>query len=177
MVKNCPNLCDVTYDCPLLDVNQTIPYSSLKTGLNLLCLVSNRSKQVLFGLKQVLTGLVCFQVGGLRYETQIRTLNQFPDTLLGDPSRRIRYFDPVRNEYYFDRHRNCFEAIIYYYQSGGRLRRPVNVPLDVFSEEIQFYELGEYAINKFRFENITFWVRDPPYIDRVRLKTPPKNFK
>ena len=91
-----------------------------------------------------------FQVGGLRYETQIRTLNQFPDTLLGDPSRRVRYFDPVRNEYYFDRHRNCFEAIIYYYQSGGRLRRPVNVPLDVFSEEIQFYELGEYAITKFR---------------------------
>ena len=91
-----------------------------------------------------------FQVSGLRYETQIRTLNQFPDTLLGDPSRRIRFFDPVRNEYYFDRHRNCFEAIIYYYQSGGRLRRPVNVPLDVFSEEIQFYELGEYAITKFR---------------------------
>ncbi|CAB4064881.1 KCNA1 [Lepeophtheirus salmonis] len=93
---------------------------------------------------------VVINVGGLRYETQIRTLNQFPDTLLGDPSRRIRYFDPVRNEYYFDRHRNCFEAIIYYYQSGGRLRRPVNVPLDVFSEEIQFYELGDYAITKFR---------------------------
>lgn len=33
---------------------------------------------------------------------------------------------------------------------GGRLRRPVNVPLDVFSEEIKFYELGEQAINKFR---------------------------
>lgn len=34
--------------------------------------------------------------------------------------------------------------------SGGRLRRPVNVPLDVFSEEIKFYELGEQATNKFR---------------------------
>ena len=29
-------------------------------------------------------------------------------------------------------------------------RRPVNVPLDIFSEEIQFYELGESAITKFR---------------------------
>lgn len=93
---------------------------------------------------------VVINVSGLRYETQIRTLNQFPDTLLGDPSRRIRYYDPVHDEYFFDRHRNCFEAIIYYYQSGGRLRRPVNVPLDIFSEEIQFYELGESAINKFR---------------------------
>jgi len=91
-------------------------------------------------------------VSGLRFETQLRTLNQFPDTLLGDPARRIRYFDPLRNEYFFDRNRPSFDAILYYYQSGGRLRRPVNVPLDVFSEEIKFYELGEYAINKFRCE-------------------------
>ncbi|GAB6029748.1 hypothetical protein CHUAL_005463 [Chamberlinius hualienensis] len=90
------------------------------------------------------------EVSGLRFETQLRTLNQFPDTLLGDPSRRIRYFDPLRNEYFFDRHRTSFDAILYYYQSGGRLRRPVNVPLDVFSEEIKFYELGDVATGKFR---------------------------
>ncbi|RZC33041.1 potassium voltage-gated channel protein Shaker, partial [Asbolus verrucosus] len=94
--------------------------------------------------------VVSKQVSGLRFETQLRTLNQFPDTLLGDPARRIRYFDPLRNEYFFDRNRPSFDAILYYYQSGGRLRRPVNVPLDVFSEEIKFYELGELAINKFR---------------------------
>ncbi|XP_043248689.1 potassium voltage-gated channel protein Shaker isoform X1 [Colletes gigas] len=93
---------------------------------------------------------VVINVSGLRFETQLRTLNQFPDTLLGDPSRRLRYFDPLRNEYFFDRNRPSFDAILYYYQSGGRLRRPVNVPLDVFSEEIKFYELGELATNKFR---------------------------
>ncbi|XP_038216354.1 potassium voltage-gated channel protein Shaker isoform X2 [Zerene cesonia] len=93
---------------------------------------------------------VVINVSGLRFETQLRTLNQFPETLLGDPSRRIRYFDPLRNEYFFDRNRPSFDAILYYYQSGGRLRRPVNVPLDVFSEEIKFYELGEQATNKFR---------------------------
>lgn len=93
---------------------------------------------------------VVINVSGLRFETQLRTLNQFPDSLLGDPSRRIRYFDPLRNEYFFDRHRTSFDAILYYYQSGGKLRRPVNVPLDVFSEEIKFFELGEAAFNKFR---------------------------
>ncbi|CAK1554009.1 unnamed protein product [Leptosia nina] len=93
---------------------------------------------------------VVINVSGLRFETQLRTLNQFPETLLGDPARRIRYFDPLRNEYFFDRNRPSFDAILYYYQSGGRLRRPVNVPLDVFSEEIKFYELGEQATNKFR---------------------------
>ncbi|KFM58916.1 Potassium voltage-gated channel protein Shaker, partial [Stegodyphus mimosarum] len=71
---------------------------------------------------------VVINVSGLRFETQLRTLNQFPDSLLGDPGRRIRYFDPLRNEYFFDRNRPSFDAILYYYQSGGRLRRPVNVP-------------------------------------------------
>lgn len=61
---------------------------------------------------------VYFQVSGLRFETQLRTLNQFPDTLLGDPARRLRYFDPLRNEYFFDRNRPSFDAILYYYQSG-----------------------------------------------------------
>lgn len=79
---------------------------------------------------------VIINVSGLRVETQLRTLERFPDTLLGDPSRRDRYFDPLRNEYFFDRNRPSFDAILYYYQSAGRLRRPINVPLDVFSEEV-----------------------------------------
>uniref|UniRef100_A0AAZ3RBK8 Potassium voltage-gated channel subfamily A member 3 n=1 Tax=Oncorhynchus tshawytscha TaxID=74940 RepID=A0AAZ3RBK8_ONCTS len=70
--------------------------------------------------------------------------------ILGDPKKRMRYFDPLRNEYFFDRNRPSFDAILYYYQSGGRIRRPVNVPIDIFSEEIRFYELGEEAMEKFR---------------------------
>uniref|UniRef100_A0A182MB49 Potassium channel tetramerisation-type BTB domain-containing protein n=1 Tax=Anopheles culicifacies TaxID=139723 RepID=A0A182MB49_9DIPT len=68
-----------------------------------------------------LAGKQCerMNVSGLRFETQLRTLNQFPDTLLGDPDRRLRYFDPLRNEYFFDRNRPSFDAILYYYQSGS----------------------------------------------------------
>ncbi|XP_004438800.1 potassium voltage-gated channel subfamily A member 1 [Diceros bicornis minor] len=93
---------------------------------------------------------VVINISGLRFETQLKTLAQFPNTLLGNPKKRMRYFDPLRNEYFFDRNRPSFDAILYYYQSGGRLRRPVNVPLDMFSEEIKFYELGEEAMDKFR---------------------------
>ncbi|KAA8595760.1 hypothetical protein FQN60_011051, partial [Etheostoma spectabile] len=93
---------------------------------------------------------VVINVSGLKFETQLKTLTQFPDTLLGDPDKRIRYFDPLRNEYFFDRNRPSFDAILYYYQSGGRLKRPVNVPFDIFSEEVKFYELGDEAILKFR---------------------------
>ncbi|XP_053320647.1 potassium voltage-gated channel subfamily A member 2-like [Spea bombifrons] len=93
---------------------------------------------------------VVINISGLRFETQLRTLAQFPQTLLGDPRKRMRFFDPLRNEYFFDRNRPCFDAILYYYQSGGRLRRPVNVPVDIFLEEIKFYELGEDVIEIFR---------------------------
>ncbi|XP_073693186.1 potassium voltage-gated channel subfamily A member 1 isoform X3 [Garra rufa] len=93
---------------------------------------------------------VVINVSGLKFETQLKTLAQFPDTLLGDPEKRIRYFDPLRNEYFFDRNRPSFDAILYFYQSGGRLKRPANVPFDIFSEEVKFYELGEEAMLKFR---------------------------
>ncbi|XP_036957721.1 potassium voltage-gated channel subfamily A member 3-like isoform X2 [Acanthopagrus latus] len=93
---------------------------------------------------------VVINISGLRFETQLKTFNQFPETLLGDPRKRMRYFDPLRNEYFFDRNRPSFDAILYYYQSGGRIRRPVNVPIDIFSEEIRFYQLGEEAMEKFR---------------------------
>ncbi|XP_034273101.1 potassium voltage-gated channel subfamily A member 4 [Pantherophis guttatus] len=93
---------------------------------------------------------IVINVSGLRFETQMKTLAQFPETLLGDPAKRGRYFDPLRNEYFFDRNRPSFDAILYYYQSGGRLKRPVNVPFDIFSEEVKFYELGEEAMLKFR---------------------------
>ncbi|XP_022527040.2 shaker-related potassium channel tsha2 [Astyanax mexicanus] len=93
---------------------------------------------------------VVINISGLRFETQLKTLAQFPSTLLGDPRKRMRFFDPLRNEYFFDRNRPSFDAILYYYQSGGRLRRPVNVPVDVFMEEIRFYELGEEVIDNFK---------------------------
>ncbi|XP_044037837.1 potassium voltage-gated channel subfamily A member 7 [Siniperca chuatsi] len=93
---------------------------------------------------------LAINVSGMRYETQLRTLAQFPDSLLGDPRRRLRYFDPLRNELFLDRSRVVFDAILYFYQSGGRLRRPANVPLDMFLEELRFYELGEEIIDRYK---------------------------
>ncbi|CAL8375795.1 unnamed protein product [Arctogadus glacialis] len=62
-----------------------------------------------------------------------------------------------------------FDAILYYYQSGGRLRRPVNVPLDMFSEEIKFYELGVDAMEKFR--------EDEGFIREEERPLPEKEFQ
>ncbi|XP_053500292.1 potassium voltage-gated channel subfamily A member 10 [Ictalurus furcatus] len=95
---------------------------------------------------------VIINIAGLRFETRLKTLDQFPDTLLGDPLKRMDYFDPTRNEYFFDRNRLSFDGILYYYQSGGKIRRPANVPFDVFANEIIFYELGSDVMEQFRVE-------------------------
>ncbi|KAJ8373099.1 hypothetical protein AAFF_G00271040 [Aldrovandia affinis] len=93
---------------------------------------------------------VIINIAGLRLETQLKTLDQFPETLLGDATKRMTYFDPMRNEYFFDRNRPSFDGILYYYQSGGKIRRPANVPLEIFADEIDFYELGSDAMEQFR---------------------------
>lgn len=110
--------------------------------------------------------LVSFQVSGLRFETQLRTLNQFPDTLLGDPDRRLRYFDPLRNEYFFDRNRPSFDAILYYYQSGSiyQFNFPVSDLMDLF--EFHLFPLS------FSFYFSVLFLRYQP---RINHHQPPTN--
>ncbi|XP_041955325.1 potassium voltage-gated channel subfamily A member 10 [Alosa sapidissima] len=111
---------------------------------------------------------VIINIAGLRFETQLKTLDQFPDTLLGDPMKRMDYFDPMRNEYFFDRNRPSFDGILYYYQSGGKVRRPANVPLDVFADEMIFYELGNEAMEQFR--------EDEGFIKEAEVPLPSNEF-
>ena len=95
---------------------------------------------------------VIINVSGVRFETVKSTLEQYPDTLLGSEKRRKHYYDKLHNEYFFNRHRQAFEAIIYYYQSHGRLRRPNSVAIDTFLEEITFFELGKEVLAQLRKE-------------------------
>ena len=53
---------------------------------------------------------VIVNVSGQRHETQLRTLARFPNTLLGDPTKRRMYWDRQRHEYFLDRHRPSFQA-------------------------------------------------------------------
>lgn len=112
---------------------------------------------------------VIINIAGLRFETLVKTLDEFPETLLGDPSKRMVYFDPMRNEYFFDRNRPSFDGILYYYQSRGKIRRPANVPVDVFADEIVFYELGSEAMEQFR--------EDEGYIKDPELPLPTNDMK
>jgi hypothetical protein len=130
--------------------------------LNIRALKSQRSTHN----SQAFQDRIIINVCGDRFETHRTTLELYPDTLLGNSKRRKYYYDKARGEYFFDRNRACFEAILYYYQSNGRLRRPNYVPLDIFLEEVTFFQLGEEALNQLRKdENIK-------EVKKVRL---PKN--
>ncbi|XP_078580295.1 potassium voltage-gated channel subfamily A member 3-like [Branchiostoma floridae x Branchiostoma japonicum] len=95
---------------------------------------------------------VVINVSGLRFVTTMATLETYPDSLLGDGRRRKWYFDPNKNEYFFDRHRPSFEAILQYYQTGGMLQRPEEVPAEVFLDELEFYDVGEETLRRYREE-------------------------
>ena len=89
---------------------------------------------------------VLLNISGVIYETQEKTLRLFPNTLLGDQRKRLKYYCTTTQSYFFDRFRIFFDAILFFYQSGGILRRPYGVPYDLFVEECRFFELPESAI-------------------------------
>jgi len=103
---------------------------------------------------------ITINISGLRFETRNSTLDRFPSTLLGNQVRRNTYYDHAHDEYVFDRNRPSFDAILYYYQSSGRLRRPANVPIDIFIDELDFYEIDADTIEKYRAEE--GFLRDKP---------------
>lgn len=85
--------------------------------------------------------LVTLNISGLKFQVSIDTLNRFPDTLLGSAARRAPYYMQETDEYFFERHRPSFDAILHYYHSGGLIRRPSGVQSDVFDRELKFFEI------------------------------------
>lgn len=92
-------------------------------------------------------------VSGAIFEISEHKLSHFPQSLLGCPQKRLKYFDSQREEYFFDRHRQAFEGILFYYQNEGRLIYPDNVPTQVFEEEVKFFMLPVEPDSCQRLEN------------------------
>ena len=89
---------------------------------------------------------IAINVAGLHYETYESTLSRFPETLLGCPQKRAKYYNPARDEYHFPFiNRIAFDFILFFYQSGGKLVFPVDLSEDVFLEEVKFFELEQTA--------------------------------
>lgn len=105
--------------------------------------------------------IVNINVAGKRFQTYTTTLGKFPNSLLGDNERRQKYKNEKTGEYFFDRHRPTFEAILYYYQSEGVLARPPNIPLHIFIKELTFFDIGDAVIEQLQIDN---GIKEPPVI-------------
>jgi potassium voltage-gated channel Shaw-related subfamily C protein 1 len=72
--------------------------------------------------------------GGVRHETYKTTLKKIPATRLSRLTEALGNYDPVLNEYFFDRHPGVFAQILNYYRTGVNfvniLRTPF-APLDL----------------------------------------------
>ena len=77
-----------------------------------------------------------------------RQFSKHDTTTLGDIQIRAKFYCPIKNEYFLDRHRPSFQAVLDCYQTG-LLRRPDEIPLDVMINELKFYRLDETAIEDF----------------------------
>uniref|UniRef100_A0A2H1WCY9 SFRICE_021007 n=1 Tax=Spodoptera frugiperda TaxID=7108 RepID=A0A2H1WCY9_SPOFR len=53
-----------------------------------------------------------------RYETYKATLKKIPATRLSRLTEALANYDPVLNEYFFDRHPGVFAQILNYYRFG-----------------------------------------------------------
>lgn len=90
--------------------------------------------------------VIIINVSGKIFETYVKTLQRFPNTLLGDPTRLLQFYNHVTGEYFFDRHRKAFNGILYFYQSNGLVEKPLGVSEGLFTQEALFFGLSHAAL-------------------------------
>ncbi|XP_057293446.1 shaker-related potassium channel tsha2-like [Hydractinia symbiolongicarpus] len=93
---------------------------------------------------------VTLNISGEIFETLEKTLLRYPTTLLGDALKRNCYYCQHSKQYFFNRNRLCFGAILYFYQSYGILSCPSDISMDIFEGECQFFQLPVKSIQNMR---------------------------
>nr|XP_023019517.1 potassium voltage-gated channel protein Shaw [Leptinotarsa decemlineata] len=83
---------------------------------------------------------VVLNVGGIRHETYKATLKKIPATRLSRLTEALANYDPLLNEYFFDRHPGVFAQVLNYYRTG-KLHYPSDVCGPLFEEELEFWGL------------------------------------
>ncbi len=78
---------------------------------------------------------IVLNVGGIRHETYKHTLKKIPATRLSRLTTSLANYDPILNEYFFDRHPGVFGQILNYYRTG-KLHYPLDVCGPLFEEEL-----------------------------------------
>lgn len=109
---------------------------------------------------------VQINVSGEIFETYNNTLKRFPETLLGNERRRERYYCSEADEYFLTRNRQCFVAILFYYQSRGILCCPPDMEVDTFADECSFFDIPAHVINAMKAKDgVLPEIKNTMYLD------------
>uniref|UniRef100_A0A183BQ06 BTB domain-containing protein n=1 Tax=Globodera pallida TaxID=36090 RepID=A0A183BQ06_GLOPA len=81
---------------------------------------------------------IVLNVGGVRHETYKHTLKKIPATRLSRLTPNLANYDPVLNEYFFDRHPGVFAQVLNYYRTG-KLHYPLDVCGPLYEEELKYW--------------------------------------
>ena len=85
---------------------------------------------------------VIINVSGIRYETYFNTLKLLPNSRLANLNESNADYDPIKKEYFFDRHPGAFLSILTFFRTG-KLHVPADLCANAFSDELSFWEIDE----------------------------------
>jgi len=88
---------------------------------------------------------VILNCGGIRHEVYKATLKKIPATRLSRLTEALANYDPLLNEYFFDRHPGVFAQILNYYRTG-KLHYPTDVCGPLFEEELEYWGLDSNQV-------------------------------
>ena len=90
-------------------------------------------------------GRIVLNVGGIRHETNQSTLKRIPATRLSKLTKSSVHYDPLLNEYFFDRHPGVFAEVLNYFRCG-KLHYPTNVCGPLYEEELAYWGLDRNQV-------------------------------
>ncbi|KAK0098119.1 hypothetical protein PV326_011105 [Microctonus aethiopoides] len=106
---------------------------------------------------------VVLNVGGIRHETYKATLKKIPATRLSRLTEALANYDPILNEYFFDRHPGVFAQVLNYYRTG-KLHYPTDVCGPLFEEELDFWGLDSNQVEPCCWMTYTQFILLTPHV-------------
>ncbi|XP_041366712.1 uncharacterized protein LOC121381460 [Gigantopelta aegis] len=100
--------------------------------------------------------VVCFNIGGTRFETYRNTLHRLPNSPLANEEFLQKHYRENHKEYFFDRDPDVFKAIMNYLRTG-ELHLPSWVCGAAVTHELQYWGVQEDEIEACCWNNYTSW--------------------
>ncbi|CAF3405973.1 unnamed protein product [Rotaria socialis] len=90
-----------------------------------------------------------YLVAGYVYELNIENMKKIPAFIFNDFVYMQQFYDPTRQVYCISRSRAFFEILVFYI-NHGILSRPVDIPLDLYIEELNYYFTDREFLSKLK---------------------------